>query len=301
MIRLIVRLACVVTLAGMAAIGAALPAGADPPLQQAWWTATNPGAVTLPAPPPSDVPADGLLAEGGPNGPVAFGALFYDVGDGAVASRLTLTVAGTSVTTPGAALDLCPIPSGSFITEQGGPMSDAPAYNCTTKATAKPDTSGTHYTFAVSKLVADGTLAVAVIAPDVTSRVVLAQPGARSLVIQRRTSSHPVPAPTPAPAPAGSGGTTSGSGAPPVGGGLADGSPPSIPSAPVPSAAPSPQVAPGQSMSAASVPASPASPDGGKASPAAIAGVLGALLLAATLWALAGNTPRVGVAEGPED
>src|SRR3954451_17374088 len=167
-------------LVGMAttamAAGMMASASADEPVQQGWWTATNPGGLpTVPAPLPPDVPADGLLVQGGPNGPTAFAAVVYSFDAGATVGQLTLTVARPSATTPAAALQVCPLGSPDILGEQGGPMSDAPTYSCTNKATAQPDDSGDNYKFTVTSLVGQGSLAVAILPVDPTTRVVLSK------------------------------------------------------------------------------------------------------------------------------
>src|SRR5207253_242273 len=106
-------------------------AHADAPRDQGWWTVTNP----LPAPP--DVPARGLLVQGGGGGaPTAIAAVLYELDSGATAGTLTLAVAPNSATTPGATLQLCPLLQPINHAEQGGPMADAPPYNCGHKVTA---------------------------------------------------------------------------------------------------------------------------------------------------------------------
>src|SRR3954466_6816026 len=99
-----------------AAIAVVLPpraAHADAPLLQGWWTATNPDTGPL-GPPPVPVPAPGvppfgLLAQGGASKPLAYAALSYDLGTDVTASKLTLTIAPNSGTTPAAELELCPL------------------------------------------------------------------------------------------------------------------------------------------------------------------------------------------------
>src|SRR5216117_3165992 len=97
------------------------PAGATAPRDQGWWTVTNP----LPAPP--DVPARGLLVQGGGGGaPTAFAAVLYELEPGATASTLTLAIAPNTATTPSATLQLCALLQPIVHPEQGGPTTDAP-------------------------------------------------------------------------------------------------------------------------------------------------------------------------------
>src|SRR5436190_18771812 len=267
-----------------------IPAGADEPFQQGWWSATNTG--TAPAQAPPDVPSDGLLVQGGAHGPSAFAAVIYPVSDGATVGKLTLTVSRPSATTPSAALEVCPLASTSIVPDQGGPMSEAPTYDCKTKVTAGPDKSGSTYSFQVAGLVAQGALAVAIVPPSPTTRVVFSKPGASSLTVSAPPAasssaddfSSPAPADTSqlAPAPAGGGG-----------GGLSG--QPAVASAPsVPAQTqtqPTPQVAPSPTSSA---PASTgefaaASTKNNPTNAPATLGVLAGLALTAGLWAYAGR------------
>src|SRR5689334_22285649 len=87
---------------------------AQAPLEQGWWTTGNPGSVegspTPPAPP--DVPAKGLLVQGGSSsasgasntGPTSYAGLVYLLPDGALLGPLTLNVASGSATTPNSTL-----------------------------------------------------------------------------------------------------------------------------------------------------------------------------------------------------
>ena len=87
----------------MMAIGlTSTPARADAPRDQGWW------AVTNPLPPLPDVPARGLLVQGGGGGaPTAVAAVLYELGPGTSVGNLTLGVAPNSLTTPKATLQLC--------------------------------------------------------------------------------------------------------------------------------------------------------------------------------------------------
>jgi hypothetical protein len=154
-------------------------AGAQAPEAQGWWTVTNPGVVATPAPP--DVPGDGLVVEGGRDAasPTAFAALVYDLPSGATASSLTVEVAPNALTTPNSTLQLCTLDKPDLQPEQGGAMSNAPAYTCDGKVTAPSD--GGTYRFSISSLVAGGVLAVAILPTASTDRVVLAKPGRTSL------------------------------------------------------------------------------------------------------------------------
>ena len=170
-------------------------ARADAPSSQGWWTSANPGSVGglgAPAAPPAppDVPSNGLLIQGGPTssagvgnaGAIAYAALTYDVPAGATVGKLTLTVAPNTATTPSTTLELCPLTIQSFQSEQGGPMSDAPSYNCTNNVTAAQASNS--YQFDVSPLDKSGVLSLAILPTSPTDRVVLSQPDAQSLPVE---------------------------------------------------------------------------------------------------------------------
>jgi hypothetical protein len=154
--------------------------GASPRLQ-GWWASTNPGG--LPAEPPAapDVPPDGLLVQAGPSGPSAYAALVYDLAAGETPARLTLQLASGAAPAPSAALVLCPLKAPAFTAEQGGPMGDAPAYDC--KRTASASLDGASFTFPVAGWAVDGVLAVAVLPGDPSTRAALARPSEGSLSV----------------------------------------------------------------------------------------------------------------------
>ena len=164
-------------------------------------------------PPPGDVPAKGLLIQGGPGSgsgtadncsaagsdPAtacnAYAALVYAVPDGEAASTVKLEihdVSGSGSTpdaTPGATLELCPLRNAALDAEQGGPMSDAPAFDCSRSVTAPPDGSGKSYTFDVKRLpVHDGSLSFAILSTLPSDRVVLDPPGEHSVQLAGKSS-----------------------------------------------------------------------------------------------------------------
>lgn len=196
-------LATVLATFAMVAGRGAKPAGAMAPDQQGWWTSLNVGSVpevgSLPSPTPPDVPAQGLLVEGPSNSPAAYAALVYYLPVGATASTLTLTTAANSVTTPGTTLELCPLVNPVLNPEQGGPTSDAPAYDCTKNVSAGPDSEGSGYQFQVSSFASDGSLAVAILPTGLTDRVVFNQPDANSLAVQSPPAGAPSQTQSPSP------------------------------------------------------------------------------------------------------
>ncbi len=196
-------------------LGIAFPAVASSqaPVQQGWWTSSNPGSTPVAPPPPPDVSATGLLVQGGLGSPSsgngAYAALRYVLPADASVGPLTLRQTASSASTPGATLSACALAVSSFIAEQGGPIVDAPAYDCTHRvdALAHPDAAGAvTYTFEIRGLVKGGILALAILPGNATTRVALDAPGDSSLsFVSARApaedQSGRVPAPEPIPSP----------------------------------------------------------------------------------------------------
>ena len=171
-------------------------ASANAPGQQGWWWQGNPGGVPQaginPSAPPPDVPTNGLLVEGGSgsatgasdSNPTAFAAVVYQLAQGDTATTLTLNVTSGSATTPSVTLELCPLANPALKAEQGGPMSDAPTFNCSTNATSQASSSGGSFKFDISKFASTEDLAVAILPTSPTDRVVFDQPTASSLAVQ---------------------------------------------------------------------------------------------------------------------
>jgi hypothetical protein len=281
-------------------------ARADGPLQQGWWTVTNPGGLPVnPSTVNADVPADGLLVQAGPVNPTspcgctALAGLVFELSDGTTATDLTLKVAPNSGTTPVATLELCTLVNPTLDAEQGGALGDAPDYDCTHKATAALSSGGSSFTFHVASLVSAGILAVAVLPGDSTSRVVLSKPGNSSLAT---AASVPSSGFSPSPTPTSSSGAGSGSSS----GGGSSVSQPSVPNLPQQpavggtDAGQAPVVAPSPVPSATALAVAPvaaATGAGNGSTPVAVLILLGGLVLAATLWSLAGRGPTEGIAE----
>jgi len=293
------RLPAIVGCAALLAVAtmalASGPALADAPRDQGWWTVTNPGGLPAAPPAPPDVPARGLLIQGGPNAPSSFGALVYELDSGNTATTLTLAIAPNSITTP-ATLQLCALITPLVHQDEGGPLSDAPAYNCSKKATAAA--TGNQYKFDVSGMMADQLIAVAILPTSPTDRVVFAAPDGSSLASQQGgTSSDAATSPdvgVTSPSEPSVGlpsdslssspliGTTSGSdtAVPSVGAGGAS--------------APATAAAPGSSnLGGAFVPAVSSKPS--KATPLLVALLVAAALGCAALWFYAGRQSRGAV------
>jgi hypothetical protein len=276
-------------------VGFSGPAGAAAPIQQGWWASTNPGGLPAQPPAPPDVPADGLLVQAGPSGPSAYAALAYDLEPGSAPGALTLRVDGNGVSSPSATLVLCALKDASFSAAQGGPMADAPAYDCRRTVTATLDGSG--FTFPTAGLVSDDQLAVAVLPGDATTRVVLARPGESSLAVSGVSGGVVPPAPAEEPAAtAGAGGTATG----PDLAGMQAVAPPPVPAEV--GAVPAAQVAgdaaqPAPAVAEAAAPAlTGVTPVASTRSTAGVRRVLVVLLVAAlasaaVAWAFAGSGP----------
>ena len=299
------RLARLVLAGGVAVVSVGVfsgPAGAQAPRLQGWWASTNPGGLPVDPPQPPDVPADGLLVQAGPSGPSAYAALTYDLESGATADALTLQLAPGALPSAPPTLTLCALRSPSFAAEQGGPMGDAPAYDCTRTASAPLD--GSSFTFKAGGLASDGVLAVAVLPGDPSTRAVLARPSEGSLTV---TSGSSAVLGTSLP-PASGAGTTTGAGA---------AAPPALPgltgSATVPApAAAAPvlpaQVAPGQAPAVAAPSGTTALPAttpvaatrsaGGGLRRVLVVLVVAALTSALVAWAFVGSGPEPGEATG---
>jgi hypothetical protein len=151
---------------------------ADAPTAQAWWSAA-PQAVPATA---ADVPADGLLVQGGPaaGSPNAFAALSFGVAAGATPTTLTLRLVPSAANVPSSTVRACRL-SGSFTPVQGGDMASAPAFDCTGATAVAVD--GDHVTVDVSRLAASGELNVAIVPANATDRLAFAKPGADALAV----------------------------------------------------------------------------------------------------------------------
>ena len=282
----------------VALVGLAPGAGAEAATAQGWWTAANPGGTPVAPPAPPDVPADGLLVQGGSSdaSPTAYAALVYDVPAGASVGPLTLAVAAGSGSTPAATPRACPLTS-SFTPAQGGPMAGAPAYDCAKKATGKPSSSSDKYEFDVSAFVADGILAVAIVPGSATDRVVFTKPAADSLPVTQAAESAPA-------SDVGSSDTGAGTGdaATPVPAGTGSATLP----ADTATATPAASAAESQARSAVAAPAAGSTPAARSAAPAAVQASatgghggakpaliglgLGGVLIAIMLWSYAGRS-----------
>ena len=169
--RGIARLVAAASVAVAAVLGTAPPvAVAVENVESGWWS-TAPAATAV------DVPADGLLVQGGltADSPQAYAALTFTLTEGEAPKSLTVVVADGSATTPNASLVACPVGE-AFAPARNGAMADAPSFDCTTKAAASPSADGSSYRFDVAELATGGALSVAIVPAAATDRVVLERP-----------------------------------------------------------------------------------------------------------------------------
>lgn len=159
------------------------------PSQQGWWTTLNPGPPAPAPPAPPDVPSGGLLVQGGGNGPTSYAGLVYQLPPGATPTTLTLDVTQGSASTPSTTLEICTLDSQSLNPDQGGPMSDAPAFSCAQSTSAPPSAGGGSYQFSVGSLASSGVLSIAILPTGPTDRVVFDKPGDQSLAVSATATS----------------------------------------------------------------------------------------------------------------
>jgi hypothetical protein len=178
-------------------------AAAQEAARQGWWTVTNiggaiPGTATAP-----DVPPDGLLIQGGgesDTAPTAVAALAIPAPGGADVQTVVVHATSSTAVTPGSVIKACPLRSADFTPAQGGPISEAPAYDCANAKVASVGADGVTYSFAATGLTANGLVAVALVPGSPVTRVVLAKPGPDALGVARHgTSVTAAPAPNPPP------------------------------------------------------------------------------------------------------
>ena len=163
-------------------------ATADAPVQQGWWNGATPLDVLLDAlqipgldvplgqVSAVDVPADGLLVQGGTSGPAAYAAVVFDVGTASIEGPLRLEPNPLAVSVPGSQLTACPLDQTSFTPVQGGRRQDAPPYDCLGAVAATVEPDGT-YLVDVTTLRRDDRVAIAILPASPSARVVFQAPG----------------------------------------------------------------------------------------------------------------------------
>ena len=167
------------------------PAAAIAPadLHYGWWTQAAAGGLGGAIAP--DVPADGLLIQNSPSGPVALAAISFSVPDGGTAT-IKLDTAGQPVMTqpPQACLLTSP-----FTPVEGGAWTDRPTYDC--KAPVTGQAAGASVTFAPTSLARGGRVAVAILAVGAGDRIAFAKPVVeiQAPPPQQTAAQEPVPQP----------------------------------------------------------------------------------------------------------
>lgn len=250
--------------------------------QSGWWT-----SAPVAAP---DVPADGLLLQGGPtlDRPVAFGAVRFALGADEQPGDLTLAVAANSGTTPSASLTVCPLTK-AFTTAQGGAMADAPTFDCTKKATATRSSDGQTFTVHAGAFAGSGAVALALLPSAVTDRIVFDKPDTASLSTSRVSVASN--AATPAPRGVAASGPSTAPSFVPSGGTAAAPASPTSGTAAAASSAPPP-----------AAPVAPARIDvpvaARKHAPTPVIAFVALVVLMSALWLFAGNTSAVSASMG---
>jgi hypothetical protein len=215
--------------AGLGAAGWPTAANADAPVQTGWWNNAPGGAAPAP-----NAPSGGLHVAVAPGQVLAFGAVLYNMPDGATGTlelKIASSQAGPALnpnapsTSPSIPVQACPTTS-AWKPGDNQPGTAAPTYDCTTHAyVGNPSADGKTLTFLVdsSADTTPGQLSLAIVpiqtatAPDGTPvpadttqpfSLDIAKPDALSLLI---TSVPPVVSP-PQPAGGGGSGTTGNTG-----------------------------------------------------------------------------------------
>jgi hypothetical protein len=169
------------------------PAAANGPAKYGWWYEANSGLPVAPPPPPQ-VPSDGLYIENGFSGPTAISALTFTVPSGAALGPMTLKIAGTpTITQAPIACALSPVSAGYQPAEDGS-WKDRPSFDCKKAQSAGAVDSGrTTVTFNVDPFLANGTVAVVILAGGSADRVALQKPDAGAVQVTTGDSGAGVP------------------------------------------------------------------------------------------------------------
>jgi hypothetical protein len=151
-------------------------AGANGPTKYGWWYEANTGLPISP-PPPAQVPSDGLYVENGFNGPTAISALTFTVPAGAQIGPMTLKIASNpTITQPPLACTLS-ASSASYKAAQDGPWTDRPSYDCKkAQITGAVDTAKSTVSFNVDPFLANGTVALVILAGGPADQIAFQKP-----------------------------------------------------------------------------------------------------------------------------
>lgn len=168
-------------------------AHANPPSLFGWWSSSNTGAVPVSI--PSDVPTGGF--EVTEASAVHAYAAVGQFTEGADVSALTFDLAPNTASVPTTALVACPLTNQNpFNPQLGGPIADAPAYNCAKPIPGVLSSDGKRIKFTVAGLARDGYLGVAIVVSG-NGRQVFTRPTDDSVTLG--ASSEPEPTGDPEP------------------------------------------------------------------------------------------------------
>lgn len=152
-----------------------------------WWTLLSSGDL-LPVPLVTpDLPAGGLFLQGGLtlDQPIAVAAMVLPAPAGVATRTLVLSATPSLLNTPGSAVLACPLLDTEFATARGGPIAQAPKYDCTSAVPVLAGADGRSFTFDSRPLLRDGVVAAALVPGSALTRVAFEAPGPRSLRARR--------------------------------------------------------------------------------------------------------------------
>jgi hypothetical protein len=169
------------TTASAVAVLPAAGATAAAPVKAGWWNVATFGGAALPLP---TTAAGDLHVGQGLSGPTAYAAVAYFAKGAVTAATLELKVtAGRTAGTP--ALQACPTKDDRWKPAQDGPVTDAPAYNCSRAAViGVVAADGATVTFLLSEAQLSGatySLAIVPVAGSAPFQLDLTKPGLQSL------------------------------------------------------------------------------------------------------------------------
>jgi hypothetical protein len=158
-------------------------AGANGATKYGWWYEANAGLPVVPPPPP-EVPPDGLLVQNGFDGPTAISALTFSVPSGAQLGPMTLKIAGTPTITQGPIACFLSPASAGYKAAEGGWWKDRPSYDCKKAQTiGSVDAHRTAASFNVDPFLANGTVAVVILAGGPADQIAFQKPDDSALQI----------------------------------------------------------------------------------------------------------------------
>jgi hypothetical protein len=193
-------------LAVTVAIALVIPAGsarADTPSAVGWWTSENPGAPSEPVPVvsvpdgggpaglPSDVPKGGFEVANDSSSVVSYAAIGY-YAYGSSVTRVVLHLAPGATDLPNSQVEACPLTgTGAFTSAFGAPLSQGPAYNCSTPVPGVENSTAGTVTFAGGKFVNNSYLSIAIVGVG-TTRLVFNPPDGATIQTAAASVTSPV-------------------------------------------------------------------------------------------------------------